>query len=126
MRASDILALINQKYGDKAEMRSFEAKTWYMDAASTQTWRDHLSRSFSIRLELSRERGSDPDYEAEVSAFLADLQALESGTPLFVFLALSDSSVYSGWATDQKVIHWTRMDRSKVPNQITGANHGQR
>ncbi len=129
MTPSDILALIQQKYGDSAEMREFEEKTWYMDESSTQTWRDHLSRVSSIRLELARERGSHPDYEAEVSAFLTDLQALESGTRLFVFLALSDSSVYSGWATDKKVIHLTHMDRSKATNQAlertTGSDERQ-
>jgi hypothetical protein len=117
MTASDILDLISKKYGDKAQMRSFEEVTWYMDVAHTQTWQDHLSRVLSIRLELAREHGNNPDHEANESEFLAEVQALKPGTPLFTFLALSDSTVYSGWATDKKVIHWTHMDRSNVPNQ---------
>jgi hypothetical protein len=118
MTSEDVIELIEKKYGEKAAIHTFEQKPVLFESGHTHTLKEHLHRAFTVRLNNSKENDDDPEYDADISSFLTDLEQLPSDTPLIAFLALSDLSVYSGWATQEKVIHWTKMDRKNIPNHV--------
>ena len=91
-----------------AEIHSFEfdPKTYPMkpDTRPDASWRDHLLRTFSVRLKGAIEHKVDATLVDELSQFVSSLERLDRTANLYCWQAKTNKGGFSGWATDEQII----------------------
>ena len=74
------------------------------DSRADASWRDHLLRIFSIRLEIAKENKVAPDLIKEMQSFVTALEMLDRKSDLYIWKASTKSGHFIGWATEERII----------------------
>lgn len=74
------------------------------DTRPDASWRDHLLRTFSVRLKGAIEHKADSGLVAELTRFVENLERLDRTVSLYCWQAKTSRGSFSGWATDGEII----------------------
>ena len=107
-------SLLAHAFTEEIRSYEFEIKSYPMrsDTRPDASWRDHLLRTFSIRLKNSIQHKADSALINELSQFVGHLEQLDRTANLYCWQAQTSKGGFSGWATDLQIIH-----TSKYPSE---------
>ena len=104
MNRTSLKNSIRERYGEDAQITHYEAKAWLIDEKTGQSWKEHLTRTFEVRLEGAIERGIDSEVIDETRGFLKHLEVFTPDRQLSLFSAKTRSKNLGGWAIDDEIV----------------------
>jgi hypothetical protein len=108
-------AILMQHLNTEVLTCEFDRKGYPMtpDTRPDASWRDHLLRTFSVRLRLAEQHNSDACLIQELKRFISALEALDRTADLYCWQARTDSGYFGGWATADRIIYATRSNNDE-------------
>lgn len=93
----------------------FERNTYPMtgDTRPDASWRDHLLRTFSVRLRGAEQHNTDADLIRELKRFVSELEVLDRTADLYSWQARTASGYYGGWATADRIIYAVKSNNNQ-------------
>ena len=107
---SSLEQLLKQHQNTEIVSCEFDRMAYPMkpDTRPDASWRDHLLRTFTVRLALAEEHSADASLIAEIRSFVSALESLDRTADLYCWQARTVAGHYSGWATADRIIHTTK------------------
>lgn len=104
MTTDKLTSLLQSRFGEAVRITHLEAKEWFLDSATGQTWQNHLQTTIARRLAGSAKRDVDPNVIKESESFLGHIEKLTSANKLYSFSASAEKRHFAGWAVDDHIV----------------------
>ncbi len=100
-----------RRFRSRVDLTHLEVMPWYYDQGTEQTWREHLTNTFTCRLRGASNRGVDPSVVQEMEHLLQSLQKFTQDQALWSFEAIGEVDGYGGWGIGDKIVFCTTYAR---------------